>query len=252
MRLPSPHRALDAFADSYRRFGPVNGSLWLVGRALSVLTHDRCRIQRYYFVAQPVPRARRASTNGTITLRWVHATDPIVEQFPRPPEIIAGRFAMGSHCLVAERRGEFVGFLWLKERNYPEDDVRCRYVLEPSDEAAFDFDVYVEPPHRVGRTFARLWDEANAWLAEHGYGWSISRISAFKPESLAAHRRLGTQRIGSAIFLCIGTLQISLLHRAPFVQVGWNERNAPVVQLSPPKHSANSTKVPRMTTSTNG
>lgn len=167
-------------------------------------------------------------------MRRVERNDPLVKQFPRPAEIIAERYRMGAVCLAAEKQGRFMGFVWLKAAEYPEDEVRCRYVLEPAATAAWDFDVYVEPAFRYGRTFARLWECANDWLRERGYRWSLSRISAFNPESIAAHRRLGTRRIGSAIFLRFGRGQIALFDRAPFVHVGWRPEQAPTLRLRAP------------------
>jgi hypothetical protein len=245
--LPSPAasslmRVRDAAADSLRRFGPVNAFLWFASRILSVTTRGSCRLQRYYFVAQPVHFPVDSHDSKTIAIRWVAQNDEIVARFPRPPEVIARRFAMGARCLVAERHGEFVGFLWLKEHRYDEDEVRCHYRLEPRGAAVFDFDVYVEPAYRIGRTFLRLWNEANRWLGQHGYEWSISRISAFKPESLAAHRRLGTRRIGNAIFLCLGSVQVSLRSRSPYVHLGWRDRHAPCLRLSPPAAFERSTE----------
>lgn len=141
---------------------------------------------------------------------------------------------MGAVCLAAENRDRFIGFIWLKEVEYPEDEVRCNYLLEPRGVSAWDFDVYIDPAFRFGRTFVRLWDCANAWLRERGYRWSLSRISAFNPESIAAHDRLGTRRIGSAIFLRLGELQVAFLDRAPFVHVGWGGDQTPTLRLAAP------------------
>jgi len=235
MQTRGSPRLLKSLWDAFRRFGAANGALWIAGQTLDALSGGRWRIQRYYFVAQPVPGSTPAASPaaGPIAVRWIDPHDPVVARFPRPRAVIERRFAMGAQCVVAERRGEFVGFLWLKERSYPEDDVRCEYVLEPG-EAAFDFDVYVVPAYRVGRTFSRLWRHANTWLLEHGYSWTISRISAFKPESLAAHRRLGAQRIGSAIFLCMGDKQLSIFDAAPFVHFGRSEAEIPMRRLRSP------------------
>lgn len=218
-----------------RRLGIVDGSLWATARVASIATFGRLFVQRYYFVAQPVPAtadATRASTG--VALRPIARDDPLVAQFPRPREVIAARYDMGAVCLAAERQGRFVGFVWLKEIEYPEDEVRCRYRLEPANLAAWDFDVYVDPAYRYGRTFARLWEFAHAWLRERGYRWSLSRISAFNPESIAAHQRLGTRRIGSAIFVRAGNAQLAILDCAPFVHVGWRHEQAPILRLRAP------------------
>jgi len=88
------------------------------------------------------------------------------------------------------------------------------------------------PEARGGLTFVRLWDEANAYLRGHGIAWSVSRISAFNPESLAAHRRLGARRISSALFLRIGDLQLLLSGVRPFLSLSMSTRRVPDIALS--------------------
>lgn len=222
--------------DMAHRLGAVNALLYAAARAVSLASSDRWRIYHYCFVAQPVPHAALApqARASEIVVRRVGADDPLVAQFPRPRGVIAERYRMGATCLAAEKQGRFVGFLWIKEAQYPEDEVRCMYVLEPQGASVWDFDVYIDPAFRFGRTFARLWDHANAWLRQREYRWSLSRISAFNPDSLAAHRRLGSRRVGTAVFLCMGRAQLSVLDRAPFVHLGWREDQAPVLRLRPP------------------
>jgi acetyltransferase (GNAT) family protein len=244
-------KKLHALIDIFQRLGTPNALLWLTARAASAATAGRVSVYRYYFVAQPVaePTNGENAKASSLVIRRIHEGEPVVAQFPRPRHVIAQRFAMNATCIVAEKAGRFVGFVWLKEREYPEDEVRCLYRLVPPALAAWDFDVYIEPAYRVGRTFARLWDAANAWLRERGYRWTISRISAFNPESLAAHRRLGMRTIGSAIFVRISGAQFALLGRAPFVHVGWNRRHVPVVCLGPPKDALVATIPARSTPS---
>lgn len=210
--------------------------MWVLSRIISIASRHRWRLHRYYFVAQPVADAPLAPTERTsaIAIRMVEADDALAAQFPRPSEVIAFRYAMGAQCLAAETQHKFIGFIWLKERCYPEDEVRCFYVIEPSCDAVWDFDVYIEPAYRVGRTFARLWDGAHAWMRQRGYRWSLSRISAFNPESLAAHERLGTRRIGSATFLRMSNMQIALLDRSPFIHISWRDSESPSLLLRVP------------------
>jgi GNAT superfamily N-acetyltransferase len=223
---------LNAFA----RLGAANAMLWVSSRLLERASRGNWRIYRYRFVAQPVAVAPllAGSRAGAVSIRRVPADDPLVSRFPRPAVVIAQRYAMGALCFAAERNGDFVGFIWLKEARYPEDEVRCLYVLEPPGEAAWDFDVHIEPQFRSGRTFARLWDHAFAWLREHGYRWTISRISAFNPESLAAHRRLGILTLGSATFVRMGRAQIAVLGRPPFVHMSWRDGDVPLLRLRAP------------------
>jgi GNAT superfamily N-acetyltransferase len=216
----------------------LNAFLWKAARAVSLLSGGTCRIQRYYFVAQPVSASALVaeSSGRAIVIRRVDADDPLVAQFPRPQEVIAARFRMGAVCFAAEREGQFIGFAWLKEDQYSEDEVRCLFLLDPVEHAAWDFDVYIDPAFRFGRTFARLWDHVNQWLRERGYRWSLSRISAFNADSLAAHRRLGMRSIGSATFVCVRTVQLTLVGQAPFVHLGWRRDDVPTLRLRAPRY----------------
>ena len=216
----------------------LNALLWKAARAVSLLSGGTCRIQRYYFVAQPVSASALVaeSSGRAIVIRRVDADDPLVALFPRPQEVIAARFRMGAVCFAAEREGQFIGFAWLKEDQYSEDEVRCLFLLDPVEHAAWDFDVYIDPAFRFGRTFARLWDHVNQWLRERGYRWSLSRISAFNADSLAAHRRLGMRSIGSATFVCVRTVQLTLVGQAPFVHLGWRRDDVPTLRLRAPRY----------------
>jgi len=212
--------------------GTANGLLYLLGRALQRMTGGRAFIVRYHFVAQPVPSAPTQHTRPSVSarVRQIMANDAIVEAFPRPAAVIKQRFQNGNICFVAENNGRFAGFLWLARDAYEEDEIRCRYELSQAATCAWDFDVYVAPEYRIGRTFARLWDAANEHLSQAGVHWSLSRISAFNRASISAHRRLGIRKLCSATFLTLGPLQISFLPG----QMRIHLRSRPVIRLSAP------------------
>lgn len=230
-----------AIRDNVRQLGVVEGLLYAVDRVLRGLSRDRVRLVRYLLVAQPVPpepaSGLRPSTASPV--REVGATDPVVRQFPRPPVVIAQRFEKGGRCLVAEVRGGFAGYLWLAFDGYDEDEVRCRYDLAAPASSVWDFDVFVAPEFRMGRTFARLWDAANRELRARGTEWSYSRISTFNPGSMAAHRRMGLRGLFTATFVCLGPFQLALFGTAPFVHMGWSAKSRPVIRLkAPPEDGA--------------
>ena len=206
-----------AARDTFARLGPTNGLLYLVACALATASRGRCGLFKYHFVAQPVPRERLVGLPRTSSVRFrtVSSDDAVVSRFPRPPGVIAARFADGATCLVAEKDGELAAFIWLKLESYDEDEVRCRYVLAP--DVAWDFDAWIAPRFRMGRMFVQLWDAANDLLRTHGRRWSASRISAFNPVSLASHARFGTVRLMSAVFVVLGPFQLSLLSRPPYL-----------------------------------
>ncbi|MFN3564547.1 MAG: GNAT family N-acetyltransferase [Burkholderiaceae bacterium] len=189
---------------------------------------------KYRFVAQPVPDSPAASPErgGTIELRWLQSDDPLVTQMPRPPAVIARRFGDGARCLAAVKSGRLIGFLWYKENEYLEDEVRCRYRFDAAT-AVWDFDVYVDPEYRLGRLFSRLWSTAHRDLRARGYRWTISRISAFNAASLAAHARMGARTVASATFFAIGPLQVSFATIAPRFHLSWRSDRYPLYVLMP-------------------
>ena len=99
----------------------------------------------------------------------------------------------------------------------------------PAGQAAWDFDVYVDPEHRSGLGFARLWDEANGWLRRRGVAFSWSRISAFNPGSLASHARLGARVAGKATFFRLGPCQLMIASLPPYFHISWRRQDMPSI-----------------------
>ena len=217
-----------------RTVGLRTAACYALARALERATGGTLRLVSYQFVAQPVAAddAWTAVRSGNIELRRLERDDPLVAQFPRPPEVIAKRFRDGGHCLAAIKSGRLIGFLWYMEREYLEDEVRSCYRFDAAT-AVWDFDVYIDPEFRLGRLFARLWEFAHRDLRVAGCRWTISRISSFNPGSLAAHARLGARRLGSAVFFVAGPVQVSFASIAPYVHLGWRTDMRPVFFLDP-------------------
>lgn len=227
---------LKRLAAGVSSLGWINGLLYLAGRALQRASGGRACLIRYILVAQPVPPGGTAQCRASAhhPIRAVGPDDPLVRQFPRPSKVIERRFRIGAQCFAAQADHRFTGFLWLARGYYDEDEVRCRYELTRPDLAAWDFDVYVAPDFRLGRTFARLWGAANAHLAEQGVQWSFSRISAFNPGSFASHVRLGIRPLYSATFLRLGRAQIAFIGAAPYLHVSMSPSSRPILRLAPP------------------
>jgi hypothetical protein len=228
------------FREGIQYLGWSNGLLYMTSRAMEALSRGAARIIKYRFVAQPVPNhmLAPASDASSTEIYCIAAADPLVQRFPRPKHVVAKRFADGAICFVAVKADTLVGFIWIKQNSYMEDEVRCLYVLDPPGAAAWDFDVWVAPEYRLTRAFARLWDTANAFLREQGYRWSISRISAFNPGSLAAHRRLGLTHLHTGLFLLLGPVQLAVLSCAPYVHLSTSPRRYPVLRLRVPEVGA--------------
>jgi hypothetical protein len=226
---------LGKFNLTVRELGFRTALLYYVCETLSRLSRRRFSVVRYLFVAQPVAQGPLVKRSDPATnIQQIGADHPDAAKFPRPAAIIARRYAAENVCLQATVKGVFAGFLWLAFDAYEEDEIRCRYELAEPSKLVWDFDVYVDPKFRLGRSFARLWDAANELLRARSIGWSISRISAFNPASLAAHSRLGTVPLCYATFLCLGQLQVSFMPHRWLPQISWNEETRPILRLSAP------------------
>jgi hypothetical protein len=203
--------------DLIRELGWLNGAWYALDRLLRAVSHGRARLHKYYFMAQPVADKRwlPPSRGASLEVRQISASDAALKGFPRPAAVLPYRFEQGAICLGAFKAQRCIGFLWLALGPYREDEVRCRYVPVPQGQAAWDFDVYVDPEHRASLAFLRLWDEANRFLAARGMRWSLSRISAFNPTSISSHSRMAARRVGRAIFIALGSWQVSLSSIAP-------------------------------------
>lgn len=190
-------------------------------------------LHSYLFVAQPVADqpllpARRGRS---IEVRQLDPRDPALLSLPLDRAVLAYRAGQGAICFGAFKDGGIIGCLWLCLGPYEEDEVRCRYRPLPPGKASWDFDVYLVPEHRSGLGFARLWDEANAFLRQRGVLISWSRISAFNPSSLASHRRLGARVAGRATFLRLGPCEVMLATLPPHRHLSFRSKDRPTVDL---------------------
>jgi hypothetical protein len=247
--MPPPAAVFDAWSKLRRTLATLglgNGLLYQASHLLVRASAGSVRLLRYRIVAQPIGNTALGSlrADSRTVVRPSAIDSPLVAAFPRPPQVIAQRYAGGAECFTAVVRDTFAGFLWFQRGAYDEDEVRCRYVLDDPRRSVWDFDVHVEPPYRFGRTLARLWQAVDAHLAAQGVQWSFSRISAFNAASIAAHGRLGTVDCGSATFLCVGPLQLSLLSMRPFVHLSWSSRQRPSIRLPLPREALRKPECP--------
>jgi hypothetical protein len=229
----------NAFArllEHWTALGPLGFVVDLLDRGLTSATSGLCRLRCYHVVAQPIRTLPLAGLRNTsrIQTRWIQAGDPASFAFPRPLEVIRQRFESGSSCLCATYDGEFAAYLWLQRDRYQEDEVRCDYLLFDRQSCVWDYDVYVEPSRRIGRTFAILWQEANRQLSQQGVRWTLSRIAANNPASMRSHARLGARRVALLNFLCVGPMQISMFTVPPYLHIGIGPLNRAQVQLRAP------------------
>lgn len=215
--------------------GTWNALLYVASRLLERISGRRARLVKYYIVVQPIRPAAPLRPDPKTDIRFTYRDDVLVLDFPRPAPVVEGRYASGSHCLTATVDGRFAGFLWWQHGRYEEDEVRCTYVLADAEQAVWDYDVYVEPHFRFGRTLARLWQAANDHLRGKGIAWTFSRISAFNPASLSSHARLGMKARHGATFWVFGRLQIGFFDIPPYIHVSLSDTRRPVLRLSLPR-----------------
>lgn len=219
------------FAQKWRTLGAADTAWFVLDRLLRRLSGDRAQLVKYYLVAQPVALAEPAGASGAVRLYLATQVDDVMRQAPRPEATLQARFAQSSACIVAERSGELAGFVWWCPQPYREDTVRCDYLWTPASLARWDYDVYVAPPFRMGRLFARLWQHTHAQLAAEGVRWTLSRIDAFNAGSLAAHRRLGAREIGRAWFVVLGPWQLMASTASPHLHLSIRKYQVPQLRI---------------------
>jgi len=228
-------RILASLRATLRSLGWVDGLTYVLAQSLLVVSRGSGRVIKYYLVVQPLQPSTPVPSRrgGTIKVREIGPDDPLLDDMPQPASTNAYRFRQGARCLVALKGGELAGFMWWVEGPYEEDEVRCLFVPEPVGRSVWDFGVYVSPANRLGPTFFRLWDAASRRLFAKGYRYTCSRISAFNPASLAAHRRLGAQVVGQRLFICLGRLQLSLSRQHPWMHLSVGNNVRPTVKVGP-------------------
>lgn len=217
-----------------KQLGVANASLYLINKLAGILSID-LSFNKYYFVSQLLSEKALLPEGKGQQLRVVEVLpdDIDLHQCFRPAAVIADRYAQGAVCLAAYKGEEFAGCLWYVKPCYREDEVRCLYELS-SEQAVWDFDVYVEPKFRLSPVFLKLWDEASAKLLSEDCCWSLSRISAFNAMSLSSHKRMGAKIIGWAVFMRLGIIQITMASFWPYFHISFSESSFPVFKLQPP------------------
>lgn len=223
---------------TFRQLGAADALLYYLSEVMLRASGRRARVVRYYIVAQPVAAAATApSAQSSLIVTQLRPGDCALATLPRAASVIEARFANGDVCLAVFSKGVLAGFLWLAFGTYEEDEVRCRYqLLDPR--LAWDYDVHIEPAFRMGRSLARLWGAANDLLRSVGVRWSLSRISAFNPASMAAHARMGARRVHSLTVICIGPLQLAFETGRRLPNMSLKAASRPVLRLAAPPDAA--------------
>jgi hypothetical protein len=234
---PSPKTPLQRWRSLCAEQGSLGlALLYVLHRALQRALGERAAIVPYRLVAQPVgnPQLADVRPDPQTVVRRVGPDDEAQAVLPRPAEVKAARWAAGAECHAAWVKGGFAGTIWIARGSYVEDEVHCTYVIDDPVHGVWDFDVYVEPRLRLGRTMARLWKAVDDSLHAEGVRWSYSRINRFNTASLKAHERLGAVPVGGALFITLGPLQLALLRQWPFVHLRLGRGPGPRLRLRAP------------------
>ena len=193
-------------------------------------------LQLARLMAVPVAPASRlpVGRGRGIAVREVGAGDPALRRLEVTPEVQAYRFARGAECLAATKGGEPIGCVWLAFNGYREDVFRCRFTPQPRGAAAWDFGLYIVPDQRLGLAFVRLWEALEERLRARGIRWTMSRIDAANPVSLAAHARLGAVRLGSLLVVAVGGVELLVATLPPFLRASRRGGTPPELRLAAP------------------
>jgi GNAT superfamily N-acetyltransferase len=204
--------------------GWINAALFVAARIAGRCSGGRLKLRKYYLTAQPVASGdlTPARRGRAIAVHEASATEIQLTDLGRPAAAVEHRLRHGARCLLAHKDDALLGFQWFTTRDFPEDEVRCRYRLDPRDRCAWDFDIYVQPAARTLPVFLRLWDHCHALLRDAGIDLSLSRIDAFNSASLRSHARLGAKPVAWALFLTLGPAQLAVFSSRPWFHVSWS------------------------------
>ncbi|SNY51646.1 hypothetical protein SAMN06297280_1929 [Arsukibacterium tuosuense] len=226
---------LAKFKQTYRELGTVDTLLYCVDKTISKLSSNKLVFHKYYVTRQPVSASANVPPTKAldIEIKQLASDDPVLATMDRPAATLQQRYLHGGHCFAAFKKGQFAGNLWLNFDQYQEDEVRCRYILQPTGQAAWDYDVFVTPKNRFSYVFAKLWDHANLLMDSHGVKYVYSRINYYNISSLQSHKRLGSKVFGTAYFINLGSMQLMFSrHFRPFFQLSFNRNDFPALYIS--------------------
>lgn len=218
-----------------REFGPLAGSAYLVDRALRKL-FAKVGLYLYDIMLQPVLRDALLPPRLTRNLQFIEIGPghPDLSRMPAREDVKALRFQQGARCLAVYRKESFVGYIWFCFHGYDEDEVRCSYDLSRVGPAAWDFDLYVFPKHRIALGFSAVWHGAFEYLSSRGIERSFSRVSRFNSASRRAHARLGSVRVGTVFIAKFWRIEVACASVAPRFGVSWSSRPRYVLDRSSP------------------
>jgi len=211
-----------AFLGDIRRIGLAGWLAYACDQAVSTIFAGRVRFTALWFYAQPVDRIPTIAprSGDRMQIRVIEHGDVPEEAFGRPLGAIAERFEQGSVCIAALKDSELAGFMWLQFDELRERLMRCDFVPTPHGKACWDFDFFVSPQYRLGRTFSRLWSYAKMYLDARDIENTLSWIAFDNSASRRSHESMGANAVGWAVVLIAWKFQLTLTSVRPYVSFG--------------------------------
>jgi len=146
--------ALNKIREGIEEFGIFPYVTYLLNRAFKK-TGGKLSIEHFCLFAIPVPD--KTSHNipkflkNSYKVRVLHKYDQELEHFDTSFSTLQYRFNQNAACLLAKKKDEPVGFMWLVQNRYPEDIVYLDVVMPQR--VAWDFDVFVFEQYRFTPAF---------------------------------------------------------------------------------------------------
>lgn len=211
---------LEEFRSDIRTMGIAGWAFYLADRVLDRISRGRARLWVFRFYAQAVPLRPMLPAGRNTRLRVGPLAEGSIDPalFGRPLGAIEERFRAGSVCIAALDEGQLAGFMWLHFGRLRERLLECDFEALPSGRTCWDYDLEVTPRYRLGRTFARLWDEANRLLRDRGVAASVSWVTFWNLASQHAHERMGARRLGWVGVVELFGLKLAVCSEKPLVQ----------------------------------
>lgn len=217
---PGNRDLLAEWRGALREMGVVGGCGYKIDRLLSRMSRGRVRLWMMCLYAQPVPSRPLLAPVRQPRLRiGVVAPGEIpAREFRRSEAAIESRFRQGSICIAGRTDEGMAGYLWLHFGRLPERMFACDFEALPANRTCWDYDLEIEPRYRLGRTFARLWDEAFRLLRERGITSTVSWIHCANGTSRRSHERMGATRVGWLVLLDVFGYKTALASIRPFLR----------------------------------
>jgi hypothetical protein len=210
-----------------RELGPLTALLYLAGRAFARLG-EQASLHDLLLYVQPVREAPLLppGRGSSIAIRTFDGAAAVDAGLPLPPGTTERRRRSGIHCLAAYQAGVLIGYHWINLGPHDDEMVRCRYRAP-----AWSFHLFIEPAHRGGLAYARLCDASWALLRAHRRRAVASYVVASSRPAVQAEERVGGRRVGRAVHLRLGRLQLMLASLPPFLHLSWSDAGAPELRL---------------------